>query len=727
MLNRLSLVILYLVIHSFSFAQDERHNFKLDSVENVVVKSGIKDSVTIWLKHGWLFNPVDNKSFSEVGYNDSAWVKAKSTLNEVVQKDIKFSGFGWFRYHLSVDSFKRHTASVIYFDQKGASEIFIDGKLHAKYGTVSLSADNEQRVNPSYEAIYLPYKDSGEYVIAVRFSNSNYKNSYNGSGMIYGGFIAYLTSAEVFYKSTTNSIIAKANYGMALFVFFCVMGLLHLLLFIFYSVRKSNLYFSLFCFLFSFYFFNLYVRGIYIDAVDSEDLLDLIMVIFFPIFFVSFLSVLFSLFDTTFPKKFKYYVISSVVAGLTFLISGQIGFVVSMIMVIIVLVESISFIVKINKQKRRGAVLISAGFGTFIAFIALSILKMLLTGSIQLSSGKLADEVLYILLVIGLLSIPISMSAFLAWDFSLTSKNLSKKLIEVEELSARSIEQEKEKQKILAEQNNMLEVQVKERTKEIEEQKKLIEEKNKDITDSINYAQRIQRSILPSDKEINDIFPNSFVLFKPRDIVSGDFYQFKKVNEYKFAIMADCTGHGVPGALMSMIGSNLLHQIIIERQILKPNLILSELHKEVKSTLRQSSGAQSHDGMDTSIALYHENKLYIASANRPVYLIINKELTEIKPTKRSIGGSSSDDKVDFEIHEFDVIKDQMLYMFSDGYSDQFGGEAGKKFKLKNLAMLLANNSQLKLEEQFTRLDSSFTEWKGHLEQVDDVCVIGIRF
>jgi serine phosphatase RsbU (regulator of sigma subunit) len=545
--------------------------------------------------------------------------------------------------------------------------------------------------------------------------------------MIYGGFVAYLTSAEVFYKSTTNSIIAKANYGMALFVFFCVMGLLHLLLFIFYSVRKSNLYFSLFCFLFSFYFFNLYVRGIYIDAVDSEDLLDLFMVIFFPIFFVSFLSVLFSLFDTSFPKKFKYYVISSVIAGLTFLISGQIGFVVSMIMVIIVLVESISFIVKINKQKRRGAVLISAGFGTFIAFIALSILKMLLTGSIQLSSGKLADEVLYILLVIGLLSIPISMSAFLAWDFSLTSKNLSKKLIEVEELSARSIEQEKEKQKILAEQNNMLEVQVKERTKEIEEQKKLIEEKNKDITDSINYAQRIQRSILPSDKEIKDIFPNSFVLFKPRDIVSGDFYQFKRVNDHKFAIMADCTGHGVPGALMSMIGSNLLHQIIVERNILKPNLILSELHKEVKSTLRQSSGAQSHDGMDTSIALQIENKIYIASANRPVYLVTNNELTEIKPTKRSIGGSSTDDKVEFDIHEIEVKEGQMLYMFSDGYADQFGGEAGKKFKLKNLAMLLANNSQLKLEEQFTTLDRSFTEWKGPLEQVDDVCVIGIRF
>jgi serine phosphatase RsbU (regulator of sigma subunit) len=451
------------------------------------------------------------------------------------------------------------------------------------------------------------------------------------------------------------------------------------------------------------------------------------MVIFFPIFFVSFLSVLFSLFDTSFPKKFKYYVISSVVAGLTFLISGQIGFVVSMIMVIIVLVESISFIVKINKQKRRGAVLISAGFGTFIAFIALSILKIVLTGSLQLSSGKLADEVLYILLVIGLLSIPISMSAFLAWDFSLTSKNLSKKLIEVEELSARSIEQEKEKQKILAEQNNMLEVQVKERTKEIEEQKKLIEEKNKDITDSINYAQRIQRSILPSDKEIKDIFPNLFVLFKPRDIVSGDFYQFKRVNDHKFAIMADCTGHGVPGALMSMIGSNLLHQIIVERNILKPNLILSELHKEVKSTLRQSSGAQSHDGMDTSIALLLNNKLYISSANRPVYLVMNKELTEIKPTKRSIGGSSSDDKVDFELHEFELAKDQMLYMFSDGYADQFGGEAGKKFKLKNLALLLMSNNEMPLDIQHTTLDRSFTEWKGLLEQVDDVCVIGIRF
>lgn len=727
MFKRLLLFTFILILHQFNFSQVDRESFKIDSIENVIIEKNINDSTTSWIKYNWLFNPNDNSSYSGVNVNDSSWIKVRTTLNEAVQKKIQFTGFGWFRCHLSVDSINKNISNVLFFDQKGASEVYIDGKLYAKYGIVSSSFEEEQRVNPSNEAIYLPYKDSGDFVIAVRFSNLNYKNSYNNSGMIFAGFIAYITSTEEFYNTNVNAILSKANYGLGLFVFFSVMGLLHLLLFIFYPVRRSNLYFSLFCFLFSFYFLNLYIRGTYIDAVDSLDLLTVIMIVSFPLFFISFLSVLYSLFDTKFPKKFKYYFGFSILAGLTFLVSSQIGFVLAVVVIITVIIASTKFIIRINKEKKRGALLITAGFGTFIMFLALSILKIIFTGSLQLASGELADDLLYILMVIGLLSIPISMSAFLAWDFSLTSKSLSKKLIEVEELSAKNIEQEKEKQKILAEQNMMLEFQVKERTKEIEEQKKLIEEKNKDITDSINYAQRIQRSILPSDKEINDIFPNSFVLFKPRDIVSGDFYQFKRVNDHKFAIMADCTGHGVPGALMSMIGSNLLHQIIIERQILKPNLILSELHKEVKSTLRQSSGAQSHDGMDTSIALYHENKLYIASANRPVYLIINKELNEIKPTKRSIGGSSSDDKVDFEIHEFDVIKDQMLYMFSDGYADQFGGEAGKKFKLKNLAMLLANNSQLKLEEQFTTLDSSFTEWKGHLEQVDDVCVIGIRF
>ncbi len=722
---RLIIFLLFLFISNSVISQDEIYNKRIDSVENVIVGKEV-DKETIWLKDGWLFNLNDDINFAQPSYIDTAWAKAKSTLNEVVLKQINFSGFGWFRYHLSVDSIQRNIPTVIYLDQKGASEVYIDGKLFAKYGVVNKLPANEQRVNPSVEAIYLPFKDSGEYLIAVRFSNSNYKNSFNGSGMLYGGFQMFATTAENFFNSNVNTIISKANYGLGLFVFFCVMGLLHLLLFVFYTVRKSNLYFSLFCFLFSFYFLNLYIRGVYVDTIDNIDLLNLILVISFPVFFISFLSVLFSLFENKFPKKFKYYLGFSILAGLSFLLNNQSGFLLSMIVIVTVAVESILFIIKINKQKKRGAVLISSGFGTFIAFIVLSVLKMIFTGSLQLSSGEIADEVLYILLIIGLLSIPISMSAFLAWDFAQTSNTLSKKLIEVEELSIRSIEQEKEKQKILAEQNNLLEFQVKERTAEIEEQKKVIEEKNKDITDSINYAQRIQHSILPTAKEIKDIFPNSLVLFKPRDIVSGDFYQFKQLENNKFGILADCTGHGVPGALMSMIGSNLLHQIIMERKIVKPNLILTELHKEVKATLRQTAGVQSHDGMDIAVCMVNGNELFVASANRPVYLFVDGNLNEIKPDKKSIGGASTEDIVEFTLHSFKIDKDLKVYTFSDGYADQFGGVNGKKFKVKNLQELIGANLNIPLNEQLEVFSSTFENWRGTLEQVDDVSLIAIH-
>ncbi|MBK7817550.1 MAG: SpoIIE family protein phosphatase [Sphingobacteriaceae bacterium] len=379
-------------------------------------------------------------------------------------------------------------------------------------------------------------------------------------------------------------------------------------------------------------------------------------------------------------------------------------------------------------EKERGAGILSIGFGAFGLFLSTIFLAMILSGGdFDIEGGSIAEKLFLTSFILAIISIPLSMSTFLAWDFAQTNKSLANKLIEVEELSAKSIEQEIEKQRLLAGQNEKLEVQVTERTKEINEQKKVIEEKNKDITDSINYAQRIQRSILPTSVEINDIFKESFVLFKPRDIVSGDFYQFKKKGDHKYAILADCTGHGVPGALMSMIGSNLLNQIIIERGIIEPNRILSELHKEVRSTLRQTSGVQSHDGMDASVVLMHKKKLFIASANRPVYIVKNGELTELKPDKRSIGGSQAADEITFNVVELEAESEMMLYLFSDGYADQFGGEAGKKFKVKNLSQLLLSIHSKPLNTQKEILDTTFDNWKKHLEQVDDVSLIGIRF
>lgn len=718
--------ILFLLLLSLpGIAQVDRAKM-LDSAEKIAAIKDISDGAR-WIHEAWRFNPNDDPAFAKTEFNDSNWILTRSSLTEMDLERIKFKGFGWFRRKLKLEPQELNVPQVIYINHKGASEFYLDGKLIKSFGKVAKNPEQEQRVDPEMEAIYLPSKASGEYQIAIRYSNTQWENSYNSSGVIIGGFEMFLTTAENYYIQKVKNLLSKTNYFLSLFVFFFTVGLLHLLLFIFYPVRRSNLFFAIFCFLFSYYFFYAYAVDLYIDKIDTQTIFNLSLVLSFPLFFISFQSVLYSLFDGKFPKQFKFYFIFAVLASLSFLIGASIGFLTTIILIVTVAVDSIIFIVKINKEKRKGANFITFGFGGFILFLTFSVVKIFTTGSIKLSGGDVSDDVLFVLFAIGLISIPLSMSAYLAWDFSLTSKVLSKKLLEVEELSAQTIEQEREKQKILSGQNEMLDSQVKERTKEINEQKKVIEEKNKDITDSINYAQRIQRSILPTEHEINDIFEECFVLFKPRDIVSGDFYQFKKNGDHNYAILADCTGHGVPGALMSMIGSNLLKQIILERGIIEPNKILSELHKEVRSTLRQTGGVQSHDGMDASVVLLHNKKLFIASANRPVYIVVNGELTELKPDKRSIGGSQSTDEIAFTLNEIEVQTGMMVYLFSDGYADQFGGEAGKKFKVKNLSQLLLSIYSKPLNTQKEILNTTFDNWKQQLEQVDDVSLIGIRF
>jgi serine phosphatase RsbU (regulator of sigma subunit) len=270
---------------------------------------------------------------------------------------------------------------------------------------------------------------------------------------------------------------------------------------------------------------------------------------------------------------------------------------------------------------------------------------------------------------------------------------------------------------------------LKEKTnKLLEEQNAIISEKNKDISDSINYAKKIQEAIFPSDTEILKVFPEHFILSLPKDVVSGDFYWFTQSDHLKIFVVADCTGHGVPGAFMSMIGNTLLNQIVIERKILRPDLILNELRKEIIKSLKQGEDSQSRDGMDLSLICLNSdtNVLQVACANNPVW-IIKKDgsLLEIKPDKQPIGYVSVAPQ-DFSLNTVQLQKGDSIYQFSDGYADQFGGEKGKKFKYNQLKELLLNSKNLSMSEQNFLLKNSFEKWKGVLVQIDDVLVTGIR-
>lgn len=261
----------------------------------------------------------------------------------------------------------------------------------------------------------------------------------------------------------------------------------------------------------------------------------------------------------------------------------------------------------------------------------------------------------------------------------------------------------------------------------IESQKQQVEEINHEITDSLNYASTIQNAILTSDEYLQQAFPEHFVVYQPQGIVSGDFYWAYKAGNKLIWAAVDCTGHGVPGAFMSIIGSTLLNEIIIEKGIVQPAEILNRLRNGVIKALEQKPGTtKKRDGMDMALCVLNTetNELKFAGANNPAWIIGSEEITELKGDKKPVG--LSDNMDDFTEHTFALNPNDVIYIFSDGYADQFGGPHGKKFKYKPFRELLQNLSNKPMAEQQQALLTHFNEWKGQLEQVDDVCVFGVR-
>ncbi|HER08550.1 MAG TPA: hypothetical protein ENO20_06530 [Bacteroides sp.] len=277
-----------------------------------------------------------------------------------------------------------------------------------------------------------------------------------------------------------------------------------------------------------------------------------------------------------------------------------------------------------------------------------------------------------------------------------------------------------------------LQRQLDERTREVIQQKEEIEIKNRDITDSINYAQRIQASILPSIKKLHQAFSGSFVFYQPRDIVSGDFYWYEKINTNKFIVVcADSTGHGVPGAFMSMIGTTLIKDICLRSGVQTPSEVLSTLDKEVREALNQNVESDgSNDGMDIIVAQIDMSnyKFVVSSAMRPLIIYSGEEQIYVKGNRNSVGGQLDDSRVEKEFtdQEFQLKKGDIIYMFSDGYPDQFGGPLGRKFKMVRLRNLLRDIHDKPMEEQYNYIKSNFFLWKEDMDQVDDVLFMGIK-
>lgn len=306
-------------------------------------------------------------------------------------------------------------------------------------------------------------------------------------------------------------------------------------------------------------------------------------------------------------------------------------------------------------------------------------------------------------------------------------KELDKKLEEIEvEKESIQIQKEEveEKVKNLWKQSEDLHEE-KERINVIKEK---IEHKHKDLTDSILYAERLQLAILPTFDYIAQLKYETLIYFNPKDIVSGDFYWVNENDDFYFIAAADCTGHGVPGAIVSVVCSTALNRSVNEFNLSNPGEILDQTSTLVTETFSKAD-YEVRDGMDISLSAISkkDNFLYWAGANNPLWTIRNNatEIEEIKPNKQPIGYHENSQP--FKNHKVTFDQGDQIFMFSDGYQDQFGGPSGKKYKAKNMKNFFLDIQNLDMDEKKAKINQNFVDWKGDIDQIDDVCIVNVKF
>ncbi|MDF1550146.1 MAG: SpoIIE family protein phosphatase [Bacteroidales bacterium] len=318
-------------------------------------------------------------------------------------------------------------------------------------------------------------------------------------------------------------------------------------------------------------------------------------------------------------------------------------------------------------------------------------------------------------------TIMVALSIF-AWNQKFKREIVYRKL--AEDRVNESLEEIKNQKAEIEEKNEEL----KQQNEEITTQRDMLSEHNKAINESILYAKRIQTAVLPQQSYVDEILPENFILFKPRDVVSGDFYWVKQINNYIVIAAADCTGHGVPGAIMSMLGMSFINEIVQKREITQTNYALNELRKHIKHALRQTGKkGEADDGMDMALCALDlkTKKLQYAGAYNPLYLIQDGELIEIKADRMPIGFYPNE-KPSFTNHEIQLKDGDIFYLFSDGYIDQFGGKHGFKFKTVNFQKLLLKNHQKPMIIQKELLEQELSTWMKGYDQTDDILVMGVR-
>lgn len=681
----------------------------------------------------WKYKKGDSIQWAFLNYSDSNWLTtdndtsdSSGTINaEINLNSNKYkSSIKWYRMHFTIDTNLYNKPLAFYMHQFGsASEVYIDGKLFSRFGKVGNDIKSEKAefsLNPRPISIVL--SSQKDHLIAIRYSDFHRLES-KESGINLGA------NFSIEFKDLDKEIIDISNpskYFTVIFLggIFITLSFIHFIIFIFYRKKIVNLFYSIYCIGISiiiYYFYFIFANTDYSSVTYLSRTVSLIV----PFLVIPLVAMLHYVFYNRVLRIFWLLIILFLASTITIALEiTQVGTVIVLLLFVIAIVEILRAIIRSLIKKRDGAWLFAL---VILLAPILGIISSLLPSVITVGVFSFSIESTQIVSYSLILGLPFSMTLYLARDFSSMNKVLKQQLVEITDLSEKSVKQEIEKQLILENQKSELEIKVKERTSEVLQQKEVIEIKNKEISESLIYAKRIQTAILPDLQLVQTAFKESFILYIPKDIVSGDFYGFTQKNNKTIIAAADCTGHGVSGAFMSMIGSSLFNQIINEKDITEPASILQLLNDGIIKSLKQKDG-ETNDGMDIAICSFDLNNksLLYGGANRPLWLIRNNELHHFKQDKFPIGGLQLNSERKFTQQAIPIESDDTIYIFSDGYADQFGGELGKKMMTGTLKNTLLQIQNLTMIEQEIKLRKVFEEWKGSHEQVDDILLIGVR-
>lgn len=596
-----------------------------------------------------------------------------------------------------------------------AYRLFIQGILVSKSRQLGTSAQTTQGQYDPDIYYFMPRQE----VVEIVFHVANYDDRIGG-----------LSNAPILGKASQ----IRKEYEAELIITFLLIGLMFVIgcyymsLYIFRKKEKSTLYFAIFCFIIS-------LRSFVIDDYYLTELLpqasfELGNKISYLTFYLA-LPIFVIFIRSLYPEDFSIYVIRATVAICAVFSISVIFFdgmfysqflVYYQLATVLVILYSIYFIVVILIKRRKESK--TFAFGVLAIFLAT------------------INDILVSNLVFGVKNmIPVGLFIFIFSQTFIISRKFSRAYKQTDRLAGQ-----------LKQQNSELEGTVKQRSRELEEaneevsqnveelktnlelvnaQKNKIQEQHQSITESITYAQNIQHNLLPSQALLAELFPNSFLIFKPKDIVSGDFYYFGEAKGKIVVAAVDCTGHGVPGAFMSFIGYSILSEIIENHDSIEPAYILAELHYGVRKLLGQDAKTStSRDGMDIALVTIDKAKREVkfAGAKNPLLYFRNGEMTMLSGDNVYIGGSFSGESINFKQTDITLSEDESFsfYLFSDGYQDQFGGEENKKLMKRHFRELLYQIHQIDMHEQGKLLQEWHEAWKGNLAQTDDILVIGVQ-